>query len=221
MGTPAKQIIKIEWSSNFAYAIGLITSDGWLTKEVPRIGFGSREAEMIENFQKALGLHNVIGLHARGGETEKRYFYTAFKSRVFYDFLLEIGLMPAKSKIIQSVDIPDKFFPDFLRGLFDGDGTFYTSWDARWPNSFVFKTSFASASSDFISWLKDRLADLYGVRGYLHKGRGVLNLEYTKRDSKRLFEVMYHSADILFLERKYDKMKTALEFDNSELYTRA
>lgn len=213
MGAPPKQIIAIEWSANFAYAIGLITSDGSLSRGSFRVNFGSKEMEMMKNFQMALGLSNAISKHARGGEIEKRFFYTSFKSKAFYTYLLNVGLMPAKSKIMQSVAIPDEFFPDFLRGLFDGDGTFYTSWDKRWPSSFVFKTSFASASPTFIYWLKDRLTKLYGLKGYIHKGAGVLNLEYTKRDSKKLFEVMYYSANILFLHRKYDKMKTAIEYD--------
>lgn len=213
MGTPAKHNIKIEWSSDFAYAIGLITSDGWLCKGIPQIGFTSKDLEMMENFRKALGLKNVIGKHARGGETEKRYYAISFKSRKYYDFLLTIGLSPAKSKIIKAVDVPEEFFPDFLRGLFDGDGTFYSFMDVRWPNSFVFKTSFASASPDFIFWLKEKLTKLYGVTGYIHKGAGVFNLEYTKRDTKKLFKVMYGGHNILFLKRKYDKIKAAFEYD--------
>ncbi len=83
------------------------------------------------------------------------------------------------------MDVPDEFFADFLRGLFDGDGTFYTYWDTRWPRSFVYKISFASASSDFIIWFKDRLTQLYRVKGYICKGDGVLNIQYTKGDSEK------------------------------------
>ncbi|HVM76567.1 MAG TPA: hypothetical protein VMU07_00165 [Candidatus Paceibacterota bacterium] len=213
MGTPAKHSIKINWSSNLAYAIGLIASDGSLAKGTYRINFGSKDLEMMENFRTALGLENKIGKHARGGEVEKRFYYLSFKSKLFYDFLLSIGLMPAKSKIIQDLIVPDGFFADFLRGLFDGDGSFYSFRDIRWPNSFCYKTSFASASPNFIAWLKNKLTELYNVRGYLHKGAGVINLEYTKTDTKKIFEAMYHGPDVLFLRRKYDKMKSAFEYD--------
>jgi hypothetical protein len=205
--------IPTEWSSNLAYAIGLITSDGCLSKNIPRISFGSKDIEMMSNFKRALGLKNKVSKHARGGETEKRFFYLSIKSRSFYNYLLTIGLTPAKSKTIQAVAIPDKFFADFLRGLFDGDGSFYSFRDTRWPNSFVYKTSFASASTQFIKWLKERLTDLYGVKGYFHQGVGVINLEYTKGDSNKLFLAMYHQENILFLTRKYDKIKAALEYD--------
>ena len=213
MGTPAKQIIYIKWSPNFAYAIGLIASDGWLSKGTYRIGFGSKELEMMTNFILALGLKNKLGRHARGGEKDKRYFYINFKSKLFYNFLLTIGLTPTKSHTIGPLAIPDQFFGDFLRGLFDGDGTFYSFKDPRWPNSFLYKTSFASASKYFLTWLKKKTTKLYDVKGYLHQGAGVMNLEYTKRDSAKLFEAMYRREDILFLSRKYRKMKTALEHD--------
>jgi hypothetical protein len=203
----------MEWSSNFAYAIGLIASDGWLSKESGRIGFGSKEIEMMNNFKAALSLENKIGRHARGGEKEKKYFYINFRNKVFYDFLITIGITPAKSRTIKSVIVADEFFSDFLRGLFDGDGTFYSFWDTRWPNSFVYKIAFASASLEFILWLKENLTRLYYTHGYVHKGAGVYNLEYCKGDSRKLFNTMYQCSNALFLRRKYDKIKSAINKD--------
>ena len=161
--------VRIGWSSDFAYAIGLLTSDGNLSKDKRHIKFGSKDVELMEKFKQALSLKNAITKNARGGETEKRYLSISFGDVVFYKFLNKIGLTAAKSKTIQSVKVPDKFFRDFFRGVFDGDGTFYTFWDKRWPNSFVFKTSIASASIVFIHWLKGRLTKLYKVKGFIHK----------------------------------------------------
>ncbi len=207
-----KDTPELTWTENIAYAIGLITSDGYLAAR-HCIRLGSKDLEQIENFKIALSLKNRIGKNARGGETEKKYFYVAFKNKSFYNFLLKIGLTPAKSRTIREVLVPNNVFPDFLRGLFDGDGTFYTFQDKRWPNSFGFKLSFASASPDFILWLKNRLSDLYNVKGYLHKGAGVINLEYTKSDTRILNNIMYYNHELLSLTRKYLKVKTALDKD--------
>lgn len=203
----------IIWSADLAYAIGLITSDGSLYRDGRHIQFLSKDKELMENFCRALSLTNRIGMRGRSGEVAKNYFNVTFSNRRFYLFLNEIGVTPAKSRIIQHVGIPDAFFADFLRGLFDGDGTFYTFWDKRWPKSFCFKTSIASASPIFISWLKQRLTTLYGVKGYLHKGAGVTNLEYVKGDSKKLFNAMYYSKNVLCFSVKYNKMKVAIEND--------
>ena len=107
-------------------------------------------------------------------------------------------------------------FPDFLRGLFDGDGSFYTFWDTRWPNSFGYQVSFASASIDFLAWLQTKLSKYYGTRGFIRKGDGVFVLRYVKGDSRKIFKVMYYDiSKILYLRRKYHKIDTALRFDNT------
>lgn len=208
-----KNIIDTTWRPELAYVVGLITSDGFLHNKVPRIGITSKEMEMINLFRHALNLKNVVNKSARGGETEKKYFHLCFKSRQFYQFLLGLGLTPAKSKTIRTVNIPDLFFADFLRGLMDGDGTFWTHWDKRWPNSFVYHLEIASASPAFIKWLKKKLTTLYGVKGFMHQGKGVKSIRYVKGDSRKLYEIMYYKPNLMFLTRKYNKIKTALDFD--------
>ena len=73
---------------------------------------------------------------------------------------MSIGLMPNKTKIIGAVKIPNNYFFDFLRGHFDGDGTFYSYWDPRWRSSHMFYVVFASASLKHIIWLQKDPYDL-------------------------------------------------------------
>src|SRR3989344_5775322 len=208
--------VKTEWGPNLAYAIGLITSDGNLSLDGRHMSLTSGEIEMVQNFKSALNLKNAIGKYAGGkGRINKKYFYIHFGDKVFYQFLNTIGLTSAKSKTIKSVSIPDDYFSDFIRGLFDGDGTFYTFQDKRWPNSYGYQISFASASSNFIVWLKDQLRTFYGVRGFIRLGAGVYNLRYVKNDSIKLFFTMYKKdrGPMLLLKRKYDKITNVLSKD--------
>lgn len=206
--------VKIEWSSPFAYGVGLMTSDGNLNGDGRHLSFKSAEEEMAQKFKAALNLNNKMSLSARGGEKEKKYLNISFGDIVFYKFLNDIGITKAKSKTIKAVAVPDLYFADFLRGLFDGDGTFYTSWDKRWPSSFVFQIAFASASFDFIAWLKSKLADLYSVKGVICNGDGVFNLRYMKGDTRKLVAVMYYREDLLYLNRKYNKIQEAFQKDD-------
>lgn len=209
----AQRKVNTAWNNNLAYAIGLITADGCLNKDGRHIWLSSRDLQLIETFKKSLCLSNKIGKYARGGEKEKRYYYITFGDIYFYKFLNSIGLTPAKSKTIKYVGVPRLYFSDFLRGLFDGDGSFYTFQDRRWPNSFSFKLSLASASLDFLIWLRSILTQYYGVKGYMHKGAGIWNLEYVKGDTKKLFWDMYNNKNALRLERKYCKVRDAIEQD--------
>ena len=204
--------IKIRWSSNFAYAIGLITADGCLHKDGLHISFVSKETKLIDSFKTALGLNNKT-IKNFSQDRSRYWWVVGFGDKVFYQFLNSIGLTPAKSKTLKSVNVPNDFFADFLRGLFDGDGTFYTFQDKRWPNSFGFRLSFASASRDFIGWLQEKLAHFYDVKGFIKTGKGVLNLDYTKGDSRRLVNAMYYKNNLLRLERKYNNIKHILILD--------
>ncbi len=205
--------VAIKWSPNFAYAIGLITSDGHLAKDGRHLGFASKDKELVEKFKYCFSLTNRIRRGTRGGEKEKKYFTIVFGDKVFYRFLNGIGLENAKSKTIKEVKVPDTFFSDFVRGVFDGDGTFYSYWDTRWPKSFVYQISFASASLNFVQWLKNRLTVLYDVRGFICRGDGVYNIRYVKSDTRKLFSAMYYRDDGMYLERKHQKIKRAFELD--------
>lgn len=212
--------VKIAWSPNFAYAIGLITSDGCLAADERHIRFVSKDLELIEKFKTAFQITNKI--RKRTSQNNTRYWFVVeFGDKIFYQFLLSIGLMPNKSKVLGSINVPDKYFSDFVRGVFDGDGTFYSFYDKRWPNSFCYKLSFASASRQFILWFKDTLSRLYGTKGFLHKGAGVINLEYVKGDSKKIFRAMYYKDCDLFLTRKYHKIKDAFKKDQQIKLKRA
>jgi hypothetical protein len=135
VGAKPKGRVKIRWSPDFAYAIGLIATDGNLSANKRTINFTSKDECLVILIKKCLGVSNKITHKARGGETVKKYSVIQIGDVIFYRFLESIGLTTKKSKTISSINIPDKYFLDFLRGHFDGDGTFYSYWDRRWKSS--------------------------------------------------------------------------------------
>lgn len=210
MGRPQNKV-KIKWSPEFAYAIGLITTDGCLQGN-RHINFTSKDRELIKIFKTCLGISNKIGKKARGGSKEKKYYVIQFGDINFYKFLLNIGLMSNKSKVLAELDIPDKYFFDFLRGHFDGDGTFYSYWDPRWRSSFMFYTEFISASKNHIDWLRRKLNKLLNINGHITKGGRKIcyQLKYAKAESLKLLPKLYYSKIPPKLSRKYLKIKKCL-----------
>ena len=177
--------VKIKWSPEFAYALGLLATDGNLSKDGRHIVFTSKDYELAQNFKKCLQLNNVIGLKSDKRRADKKYYRVQFGDVVFYQFLLSIGLHQRKTKTIGEVKIPQKYFFDFLRGHLDGDGTFYSYWDPRWKSSFMFYAVFISASRSHIDWIRERLRGLLGVKGHLcrdGKKKSVWQLKYAKRE---------------------------------------
>lgn len=211
--------IKIKWSPDFAYAIGLITTDGNLSPNGRHINLTSKDKEMATNFIKCLKLNVKIGRKARGGEAEKKYYVVQFGDVLFYNFLRKIGLTPAKSKTLGEIKILDKYFFDFLRGCFDGDGTFYSYWDKRWRSSFMFYTEFTSASKNHIDWLKRKVEGHAFIRGHITTTRekALYHLKYAKSESEKLLRKMYYKKEITCLTRKKLKIENTLAIIGRQL----
>ncbi|MCL5435596.1 MAG: hypothetical protein M1275_00770, partial [Patescibacteria group bacterium] len=136
--------INCRWSSNLAYAVGLIATDGCLYKDGRHLAFISKDYDLVCQFKELLGLNNKIAKKPSGFVKGGYGHWVQFGDVNFYNFLLSIGLTPAKSKTLGPLKIPDRYFFDFIRGHFDGDGSFYSYWDKRWLSSFMFYLSFAT-----------------------------------------------------------------------------
>ena len=206
-----KQTINTRWTKKLAYAVGLIVSDGNLSPDGRHVTFTSKDFDLIQKFLVALGIpDHHIGTKSRGGGLEKKYFVVQIGDVRFYRFLLKIGLMPNKSKVLQIVRVPMNLIPHFVRGEFDGDGTSYSYYDPRWKSSYMVYTAFVSASPVFLLWLKERLEVDYRIHGTINDMRGAQQLVFAKQSSKKLFEMMYKNANNLYLKRKYLKLSEAL-----------
>lgn len=192
-GFNAKNRIDETWSPNLAYAIGLLATDGCLSYPWNLIDLTSKDREQLENFRHCLGIDlNITKKHSGGRE----YLRIQFKNVLFYNFLVSIGLTPAKSKTLGELAIPDKYFFHFLRGVFDGDGSTYSYWDPRWKSSFMFYLCFASASKSFIDWLRGDIKRHLSVRGHVTKvpTNSCYQLKYAKSDSEKILRRMYRDA---------------------------
>ena len=212
MGIKPKGKVKIKWSSKFAYAIGLLVTDGCLYNDKRHMSLTTKDLEQAENFKNCLNLKNKIGKKTRSNSKVKKYFHVQFGDVNFYKFLMTIGLTPAKSKIIGEVDIPKKYFFDFLRGCFDGDGTFYSYWDPRWRSSHMFYLEFISASKNHIDWLRKELEEKLKVSGHISKDglKATFQLKYAKKEAVEIIKKMYYSPSVVCLSRKKIKIQRAL-----------
>lgn len=219
----------IIWTANLAYAIGLITTDGNLSKDGRHIDLTSKDLSQIETFISILGLKAKIGLKT-SGSSNKKYYRVQFSNVKFYKFLLAIGLTPAKSKILSEINVPNRFFIDFLRGHLDGDGTLFTYQDKYnnyrnriYVNTRVFMY-FISVSQAHIIWLHQKINELLQVNGSIqqrvHKNKNystMLTIKYAKKESIKLLKYIYYEPNLPALERKSILAKQILKTVNQEV----
>lgn len=214
-GPKPKGKVELKWSPDFAYAIGLLVTDGCLSKNERHITFTSKDEEQIENFLKALKIKDIkIGrTYSKSSGKKKWYYRVQFGDVLFYRFLLEIGLTPAKSRTLKSVQVPDEYFFDYLRGCFDGDGSSYSYWDPRWRSSFMLYIAFVSASRNHILWLQNEIFAHLETKGHITKAKKkdyCYQLKFAKSDSRRIISRMYKGKNPLYLKRKKLKIDKSL-----------
>jgi len=203
--------VKIKWSPEFAYALGLLATDGNLSSDGRHFDFTSKDRQQLLNFMRCLDIKVKIG-YKTSGYTGQKTSRIQFGDKKLYEFLLKIGFTPAKTKTIAELAIPDEYFFDFLRGHFDGDGTFYSYWDTRWKSSFMFYTVFISASKIHIDWLRNKIFKFLKIKGHITKDgkKIVYQLKYAKKESLELLRKMYYSSEVICLTRKRLKVEKAL-----------
>ncbi len=215
-GPHVSAYIACEWSPNLAYAVGLITTDGNLSNDGRHMSVVSKDYDLLETLRDCLGIDNAITRTTNS--TGLHYNRLQWGDRNFYDWLLGIGLMPAKSLQLDSIAVPDEYMADFMRGCIDGDGTILTYIDCynvykgkRYVNERLF-VSLVSASYNFLEWLQQsviRVTDISGAL-FLHNKptdnhAALWMLKYAKYESIRLLHWMYYSPDVPCLTRKRDK----------------
>lgn len=204
-----------DWAPDLAYAVGLITTDGSLSKDKRHIIFTSSDIDLLETFKKCLKLSNKISENLPSSISKKQSFRIQFGDVQFYNWLLKIGLFPNKTLRLGKIFIPDKFFPDFLRGHLDGDGSIITYEDYYNTDKnpkYIYQrlmTYLMSASRKHILWLQNNIKRIKNLHGSIQVRRHPLRknacyvLKFSKKESISLIKWIYYKNGLPCLKRKY------------------
>lgn len=199
---------KLEWSPEFAYVVGLIASDGNLRTGVNEVKFYSTDKELADHYCRALGLRpdhtsseewstpNAIAVHVYNDVRLKQYkpqYHVVFSDYAYRARLEEIGLTPNKSNTLQPLTIPDEYFRDFLRGVFDGDGCWHIS------NRKHFIAVITSGSSAFREWIINKIWSHTSIRTGTTQG---IEIRFNGVAAEELGRFLYYQPDLLTLNRK-------------------
>lgn len=205
-----------KWTAQLAYAIGLITTDGNLSKDGRHITMRSSDIQQLKTFKKCLALSTSIKKSKNDGWAKKPCYRVQFSKVQFYRWLLKIGLSPAKTHTIGKLKIPNKYFKDFLRGHLDGDGSIVTYIDKynTFKNpKYIYQriyTSFRSVSKKHIEWLRSKIIHLIKIKGFLieqkltksYQTSSLWTLRFAKKESLKLLSWIYYDSSVPCLERK-------------------
>jgi hypothetical protein len=204
-------------SEEKAYWLGFIYADGYIRE---RKSGNSLEIKLAEKDISHLMLfkshikstHKIMygtnKVKYKGGISESKICQLAIYSYEIVESIKKQGVHTRKTFTIARPNIDDEFIRHFIRGYFDGDGSFSFN-----PSKFINKTQIVSASEEFRSFLIDELnknditINLYSQ----------IKLQIQNRvDNLKFYNYIYKNATV-YLERKkekYEEFRNYYKYDN-------
>jgi len=195
------------WTPEASYVLGYIAADGCIYKKTGRpdlvLDITSKDKSILEQIKIVLQSQHTIGLKYSGGGS--RTYRLQITNHEICSDLLRLGLSQKKSLTLKPVEIPAAYFPDFTRGLFDGDGSVYIYIVNGSPQ---LKASFVSGSEPFLAAFMTKLCQALGIPPKTIHEEPTYH-RYTTyfyiKDCEKLFRFMYGSNPTPYLKRKFDK----------------
>lgn len=203
-----------------AYILGFFAADGNMIKNNRGghyISFYSNDRDLLVKIKIMLNATQKIALKKQSllYKTQPSY-QLQIGSKVMFNDLLKLGMIPNKSLKLKVPFVPTRFFSHFLRGYFDGDGCVYfrENWakdrnKLRW----VFQTRFTSGSHQFLNKLLILLRDIKVCKGgFLYNKQSGYELVFSHHDGLALFNFMYDNVTAeMYLDRKYQTFQKAIK----------
>lgn len=191
-----------------SYVLGYITADGCITVSKGRknpftLNITSIEKKYLCKIRKAFASTHKISKKPCG-RLNKFGYQLQFRNTTIIADLLLLGITPRKTYNLAPIKVPDKYFADFTRGLFDGDGTVYIY---KVNNTPQIKVGFVSASLPFLIDFNQHLCKMLNIpikniKKNIQKTMPLYSICFYIDDCKKLNQFMYKNNPTLFLPRK-------------------
>lgn len=205
-----------KWSPQMAYLLGYIAADG--TVSIGKRGncylsVDSIDEELPSMLKKAMSAGHKISVIKRRKEWNTIYRLQIGSKTVVGD-LKNLGIVPKKTKRLAVPKMPQKFFRDFLRGYFDGDGSISCRMYKRTNRKTLLlqmRVLFTSSSERILKQFNDKLKKILSISGKFRKDKNWYRLYYYPQgDIQKIFKFLYGNKPQLFLTRKYDYFRNTI-----------
>lgn len=210
-----------KWSKEMAWVLGFICADGsvYLT---PRnggtlsIGLAEKDLKILEQINFLMQSNYPIRRILTNKKTISYRLDITVRSIV--DDLINLGVMPNKSKKLKWIQVPENYVWHFIRGYYDGDGSIFYGkgyLNSEGKQTTQLRTS-VLGTEDFLIGIKNNFTNYYPEYNPKIQDRsnnGYYRLEISGTLSAiKLCELLYKdSSDLTRLDRKYKKYITYID----------
>lgn len=184
------------------YWLGVIISDGNLTKVKYNVSIIQKDLDLHEKFLDFINLKNKIKIQYN---TKSQCSTTTIGHKELYKFLNSLGITSVKSK---TVNPNFNLTWDFIRGLWDGDGHFS-------GNRSGFVTASPFLFEKVCNFLKGKI--LYNSWEEISSnGTKLYRLSINSIETKKFIKYLYKGANY-YLNRKFEKACQIVQVKPCEL----
>ncbi len=201
------------WTPQMAYVLGFIYADGTvedcrLSSRACYVGFTNTDKNLLLKIRTLLESNHHIETRKSGPRIikGKEFFckdcYTLrIGNKIMYQDLIDLGLCPRKSLVIEVPNIPGDLFKYFLRGYFDGDGCIHVE-----KNKLRLKIIFTSGSQKFLSQINSIVEIICNVSGFISQNDSAYYLIYPGKKAEAISYLIYQDLNkVPYLDYKYQK----------------
>lgn len=189
-----------------AYWLGFIYADGNVYKNTLKINLSVKDKDFLEKFKKAINFPKKleVGVQDAFGN-EVGFVRLAVYSIKMVNDLIDKGCVPKKSLILKfptEEQVPPIFLKDFIRGYFDGDGSYvYGKKSKQYTMSFCGTQEFLEGVKNFFEASNPVVHDKRHLDKNICFFRMGGNLNVLSKS-----QLLYENSSI-YLERKFNVYK--------------
>ena len=199
-----------EPSPAMAWVLGLVFSDGCLLEghkgHRARLSIKSIDYQMLYAARRVSENETKI-FNSGQTQTGKRVYRLEWSHPQIISDVKMLGITPRKSLTAEFPrSLPRKYWIDFIRGLFDGDGHVSAYKDKRRKMSFVRQWVLLGTHN-----MLEPIPNVFGLKNTIHPYQKIFRLRYySLGDLRSIYEQLYYAKELPCLERKKQKFLEAI-----------
>jgi hypothetical protein len=191
-----------EWSADMAYILGFTITDGCIYQRQNQISYGIKDKEILEFIRDKISPTRPIRYKFNPIDKYHATTRECYELKITINLeammrLKTLGVFAKKTGFEVCPDVPEKYFGDFLRGVFDGDGCLYYN---KCNKAFIF--TIICKNKQFLNDINSRINNIAHI--YHYKAKDVYRLTICKQIDLRNIRNLLYSNNNFKLQRKYD-----------------
>lgn len=196
-------------NDKMAYFLGFLMADGNVssTDNKIQICLSEEDADFLEIFYNEIG-GSPIAHYTQNNGKQKICRWQCLSSKIKKD-LIYYDVIPRKTGFAKiPTNLRKDFYPDFIRGYFDGDGCIWiekngaVGFSITSHNKEILEQIIEYFKENNIPEVKIKIDNRYNIN---------YSFKYRKKASEKIYNLLYYNDTCLRMKRKFDKFTLILK----------